>query len=102
MVNVHSAHFSFNKGLIYTHDGASAKFSTNSHETENSVLYTPCNNHIYSIYTLYSCRIIEYAEDKWLADINDRFRQSIYLLQELYLIILTFYKQEGKYFLPIL
>ncbi len=32
------AHFSFNKYLIYTHDGASAKFSTNSHETDNSVL----------------------------------------------------------------
>ena len=32
------AHFSFNKWLIYTHDGASAKFSTNSHETDNSSL----------------------------------------------------------------
>ncbi len=31
------AHFSFNKRPIYTHDGASYKFSTNSHETENSV-----------------------------------------------------------------
>jgi hypothetical protein len=30
------AHFSFNKCPIYTHDGASAKFSTNSHETDNS------------------------------------------------------------------
>jgi hypothetical protein len=30
------AHFSFNKCHIYTHDGASAKFSTNSHGTENS------------------------------------------------------------------
>ena len=35
------AHFSFNKYPIYTHDGASAKFSTNSHETDNSVY----NNH---------------------------------------------------------
>jgi hypothetical protein len=33
------AHFSFNKCPIYTHDGASAKFSTNSHETDYSVLY---------------------------------------------------------------
>jgi hypothetical protein len=32
------AHFSFNKWLIYTHDGASAKFSINSHETDNSSL----------------------------------------------------------------
>ncbi len=24
--------------IIYTHDGASAKFSTNSHETDNSVV----------------------------------------------------------------
>ncbi len=32
------AHFIFNKCPIYTHDGASAKFSTNSHETNNSVL----------------------------------------------------------------
>ncbi len=31
------AHFIFNKCAIYTHDGASAKFSTNSHETDNSV-----------------------------------------------------------------
>ncbi len=31
------AHFSFNKCPIYTHDGASAKFSTNSDETDNSV-----------------------------------------------------------------
>ncbi len=30
-------HFSFNKCAIYTDDGASAKFSTNSHETDNSV-----------------------------------------------------------------
>ncbi len=29
-------HFSFNKCPIYTHDGASAKFNTNSHETDNS------------------------------------------------------------------
>ncbi len=28
-----STHFIFNKCPIYTHDGASAKFSTNSHET---------------------------------------------------------------------
>ncbi len=31
------AHFSFNKCPIYTHDGASAKFNTNSQETDNSV-----------------------------------------------------------------
>jgi hypothetical protein len=31
------AHFSFNNCSIYTHDGASAKFSTNSHETDYSV-----------------------------------------------------------------
>ncbi len=30
-------HFSFNKCPIYTHDGASAKFSTNSQEMDNSV-----------------------------------------------------------------
>ncbi len=30
------AHFSFNKCPIYTHNGASAKFGTNSHETDNS------------------------------------------------------------------
>ncbi len=34
-VNVHF--FIFNKVPIYTHDGASAKFSTNSHETDYSV-----------------------------------------------------------------
>ncbi len=31
------AHFSFKKCPVYTHDGASAKFSTNSHETDYSV-----------------------------------------------------------------
>ncbi len=30
------AQFSFNECPIYTHDGASAKFSTNSHEMDNS------------------------------------------------------------------
>jgi hypothetical protein len=30
------SHFSFNKCRIYTHDGTSAKLSTNSHETDNS------------------------------------------------------------------
>ncbi len=33
-----STHFIFNQCPIYTHDGASAKFSTNSHETVYSVL----------------------------------------------------------------
>jgi hypothetical protein len=32
-----STHFIFNMCPIYTHDGASAKFSTNSHETDYSV-----------------------------------------------------------------
>jgi hypothetical protein len=31
-------HFIFNKSPIYTHDGASAKFSTNTEETYYSVL----------------------------------------------------------------
>ena len=30
-------HFRFNKCPIYTHDGASSKYSTNSQETDNSV-----------------------------------------------------------------
>ncbi len=32
------AHFIFNKGPIYNHDGPSAKFTTNSHETDYSVV----------------------------------------------------------------
>ncbi len=32
-----STHFIFNKRPIYTHDGACAKFSTNSHKTDYSV-----------------------------------------------------------------
>jgi hypothetical protein len=32
-----STHFVFNKCPVYTHDGASVKFSTNSHETDYSV-----------------------------------------------------------------
>ncbi len=35
---IECAHFSFNTCLIYTHDGASAKYSTNSHETDNSAV----------------------------------------------------------------
>ncbi len=35
------AHFIFSKCPIYTHDGASANFSTNSQETDNSVRITP-------------------------------------------------------------
>ncbi len=32
------AHFSYKKCTIYIHDGASAKFSANSHEMDNSVV----------------------------------------------------------------
>jgi hypothetical protein len=32
------AHFRFNKCPTYTHDGESAKDSTNPHETDNSVV----------------------------------------------------------------
>jgi hypothetical protein len=32
------AHFSFKKCPTYTHEGASAKFSTNSHKTDYSAL----------------------------------------------------------------
>jgi hypothetical protein len=32
------AHFSFKNCSIYTHDGASAKFITNSYEADNSAL----------------------------------------------------------------
>ena len=32
-------HFIFNKCPIYTHDGESAKFSSNSHETDYSVSF---------------------------------------------------------------
>jgi hypothetical protein len=35
-----STHFVFNKCPIYTHDGVSAKFCTNSHETDYSVAST--------------------------------------------------------------
>jgi hypothetical protein len=37
-----STHFIFNECPIYTHDGASAKFSTNSHETAYSVQRALC------------------------------------------------------------
>ncbi len=44
------AHFCFNNCFIYTHDGASAKFSTNSHETDNSVPTSSSLN--YSIFKI--------------------------------------------------
>ncbi len=34
-------HFSFNKRPINIHDGASYKYSTNSHETDNSAVLAP-------------------------------------------------------------
>jgi hypothetical protein len=37
-LTLESTHFNFNKCPIYTHVGAIAKFSTNSHETDCSVL----------------------------------------------------------------
>jgi hypothetical protein len=47
-------HFSLKKFLIYTRDGANAKFSTNSHETDNSevahrilVVFAVHNNTLY-------------------------------------------------------
>ncbi len=43
------AHFSFNKCLIYTHDGASPKFGPNSHETDNSVVLMA--THLYTVRT---------------------------------------------------
>jgi hypothetical protein len=36
-----SAHFGFNKGPIYTHDGASARFSTHSHQCCGSGMFIP-------------------------------------------------------------
>jgi hypothetical protein len=43
------AQLSFNKGLIRTHDGASAKFSTNLHETDNMQCRTyQRDSHFYS------------------------------------------------------
>jgi hypothetical protein len=36
-LTLESTHFVFNKCPVYTHDGASVKFSTNSNETDYSV-----------------------------------------------------------------
>jgi hypothetical protein len=54
-----STHFIFNKCPIYTHDGASVKFSTNSHETDYSVVCmkypcTHCTSNPLSTFTLTS------------------------------------------------
>ncbi len=56
-------HFSFNKCPIYTHDGASAKFNTNSHETDNSVVLT-CIKAIIHIKPLSFCRVIDNIWEK--------------------------------------
>jgi hypothetical protein len=37
LLKLKSTHFIFKKCPIYTHNGANAKFSTNSHETDYSV-----------------------------------------------------------------
>ncbi len=47
--NGECAHFSFNKCPIYSHDGASAKFSTNSQETDNSVPVIPAETSCWDI-----------------------------------------------------
>ncbi len=44
---IESTHFVFNKCPIYTHDGASAKFSTNSHETDYSA--SLCDPLVYTV-----------------------------------------------------
>jgi hypothetical protein len=41
-----STHFIFNKCPIYTHDGASAKYSTNSLETDYSVPVPFCSSNL--------------------------------------------------------
>jgi hypothetical protein len=41
---IESTHFIFNKCPFFTHDGASAKFSTNSHETDYSACVTHLNS----------------------------------------------------------
>jgi hypothetical protein len=46
---IQSTHFFFNKCHIYTHVGSNAKFSTNSQETDYSVL---------SLYPLYVLSLI--------------------------------------------
>ncbi len=62
-------HFSFNNRPIYTYDGASAKFSTNSHDTVNSVRLltgekeqepnkTIVQKTLASVYSLYGPRFI--------------------------------------------
>ena len=38
-LTLESTHFIFNKCAICTHDGESAKFSTNSHETDYSEVF---------------------------------------------------------------
>ncbi len=39
-ITLESTHFIFNKCPMYTHNGASAKFSTNSHGTDYSVFFS--------------------------------------------------------------
>jgi hypothetical protein len=50
-------HFRFNKCPINTHDGASAKFSTNSQEMDNSVRVCFVFLSIHQIFALYFFRI---------------------------------------------
>ncbi len=54
------AHFSFSKCHIYTHDGASAKFITNSHETDNSAC---------SAWKVGASSLHAVSQEGWTADI---------------------------------
>jgi hypothetical protein len=59
------AHFSFNKCPIYTHDGASAKFSTSSHETDNSAVhYTSLNFVVMFLKVLVEMSVTRYSKCK--------------------------------------
>ncbi len=73
---MHNAHVSFNKCPIY--DGASAKFSTNSHETDNSVHCTGSvmkSHRQWPMAQLLSTEIIQFLAEK-----NPKiFRIKIYL-----------------------
>jgi hypothetical protein len=66
------AQFSFNRCPIHTHDGANAKFSTNSQETDNSVdlestgVHVLVHKHMPCIFIIREWLSVRYEDSHWV------------------------------------
>ncbi len=69
--NCECEHFRFNKCPIYTHDGASAKFSTNSQEMDNTVGAWGTLIHEKNLKSKISCQTLFKSYDKYVHTVDN-------------------------------